>query len=388
MIQKDFKFQLRMTLPTLLVLVAAAGWKYKLGDREPENRVERAIEIMGRTGLSAQEEAELTAGYYEGLLDGAQQTARTRRGLLSNLAMLKTPPPDWLNFSETAGVRWRNDFLRYDIQPGVDIPLKGDRLVANRWGQRDIDYEKKRPPNTRRLALVGSSISFGSCIAMDAGYEALLEARLNAEPPCNSGLRYEIMNFSVPGYMITQLMDMAIEITPDFEPQAVFFVLNYLAFGPEWSSHIATLVRDGHDLKYDFLKEFAEKARLRQSDTASRIASKLAPYRLDVIEACIRETKRRLDEKGIETVILIVPFPAQRDLLKRQTREVLKRVSDLDLPVLDGVAAFGTRPIEELRAREWDNHPNELGHRLIFEVLDEQIRTQPRLRRVIGGCTD
>ena len=165
-------------------------------------------------------------------------------------------------------------------------------------------------------------------------------------------------------------------------------MLNYLAFGPEWSSHLATLVRDGHDLKYDFLKEYAEMARLRRSDTASRIASKIAPYRLEIIEGCIRETKRRLDEKGIETVILIIPFPAQRDLLKRQTREVLNRVSDLNLPVLDAVGAFGTHSLEELRAREWDNHPNELGHRLIFQALDEQIRTDPRLRKVIGGCDD
>ncbi len=388
MIQKDFYFHLRMTIPTLLVLVLAAGWKYKLGDKEPENRAERTLEIMGRTGLSAMDEAELTAGYYEGLLDGAQQTARTRRGLLSNLAMLKTPPPDWLNFADTEGIRRRDDFLCYDIKPNVDIPLKGDRLVSNRWGQRDKDYEKSRPPNVRRMALAGSSISFGSCIAVQDTFEALLEDRLNADPPCDRGLRYEIMNFSVPGYMITQLMDTAISITPEFEPDAVFLVLNYLAFGPEWSSHLATLVRDGHDLKYDFLKEYAEKARLRRSDTASRIASKIAPYRLEVIEGCIRETKRRLDEKGIETVILIIPFPAQRDLLKRQTREVLNRVSDLNLPVLDAVGAFGTRSLEELRAREWDNHPNELGHRLIFEVLEEQIRTDPRLRKVIGGCDD
>ena len=71
----DFKHHLQLTLPTLIVLVVAAFVRLKLGAAEPANGLERTVEIMSRTGLSAHEEDEMTAGYYEGLLDGAAKRA-------------------------------------------------------------------------------------------------------------------------------------------------------------------------------------------------------------------------------------------------------------------------------------------------------------------------
>ncbi|RIK61840.1 MAG: hypothetical protein DCC65_18370 [Planctomycetota bacterium] len=382
----DFRFHLRMTVPTLIVLVVAAGMRMKLGDREPDNRLERGLEIMGRTGLSAFEEGELTAGYYEGLLDGAQKTARGSRGLLSNLSSLKPAPPDWLSLSQTPAVRWRDDFLVYDMQPNIDIPMKGDRLQTNRWGYRDRDYEKAKPPGVWRIALVGSSICMGTGVPIDGSYEALMEASLNANPPCKSGLKCEIFNMAVPGHMITQQLEMATELAPEFQPDVVLLTVHYLAFGPEWSSHIATLVQEGRDLKYPFLKELAEKTRLRKSDSKGKMGTKMGPYRLEVIEDVLRYAQADLEKKGIRFAVLLVPFPAQKDLLKRQTAEVLRRVSDLNLPVINALPAFDGRTQDELRLREWDNHPNALGHRLIFEVMDKQVREDAKLRDVIGGC--
>lgn len=388
MTPQDFKHHLRLAIPTLIILVVAAGMRMRLGDREPQNELERGLAIMGRTGLSAFDEGELTAGYYEGLLDGAQKTARSSRGLLSNLSSLKPMPPDWLRLSETPAVHWRDDFLKYDMRPDMNTPLEGTQLLTNRWGHRDKDYEKTKPPGVWRIVLVGSSICMGTGVPREASYESLMEASLNANPPCKAGRSYEIVNMAVPGHMITQQLEMATQFAPEFQPDVVLFTLHYLAFGPEWSSHIATVVQDGIDLKYPFLKEIAEKAELRQSDSKGKMGNKLEPYRLDVIENVLRYTKADLEKKGIKFAVLLVPFTAQKDLMKRQTAVMLERVSDLQLPVINALPAFDGRTQEELRLQEWDNHPNVEGHRLIFEQIDRQMRENPRVREVIGGCKD
>lgn len=384
----DFKNHLQLTLPTLIVLVAAAALRMKLGAAEPANNLERTLEIMSRTGLSAHEEDEMTAGYYEGLLDGSEKTARGHGGLFRNLGSLKPAPPDWKDFSETDAVRKLPGFLRYDIKPGVDIPFKGDRLQSNRWGMRDRDYEREKPAGVRRLALIGSSISMGTGVPIERTYEALLEAKLNAEPVCKNELRYEILNFSVPGYMFTQQLDLALSAAPQYDVDVVLFVVNYLSVGPMWSSHIATLVQDGDDLKYPFLREVTEKAGVRPSDSASRIATKLAPYRLELFASAIREAKRTLEKEGIKLVFLPVPFSAQRNIVSGKIIEAMETVSAERIPVWSCLNAFGDIATEDLRLREWDNHPNIRGHQLIFEALDNELRTNPRLREIIAGCNE
>ena len=256
----DFKHHLQLTLPTLIVLVVAAFVRLKLGAAEPANGLERTVEIMSRTGLSAHEEDEMTAGHYEGLLDGSEKTARGHGGLLRNLGSLKPAPPDWKDFSDTEAVRKLPGFRRYDIKPGIDIPFKGDRLQSNRLGMRDRDYDQTKPAGVRRLALVGSSISMGTGIPIDKTFEALLEARLNGEPVCEGAMPCEILNLSVPGYMFTQQLDLALSATSEYDVDAVLFVVNYLAVGPMWSSHLGTLIQEGDDLKYTFLREIVQKA--------------------------------------------------------------------------------------------------------------------------------
>lgn len=387
MIGSTFSTHLRASLLTLAVLLAAAVYKLARADFAPRNKVERALEIMGRTGLSDTEEDEMTAGYYEGLLDEAQQTARTSTGLLGNLSSLKPVPPDWQRtLAQTDAVRWRDDFLKYDMKPDADIPFKGDRLRTNRWGMRDKDYERQKPVGVRRIALVGSSISMGSGVGVDESFQALLEVRLNEAARCPGVRPYEILNFSVPGYMITQQMEMALTRAVTFEPDVIVLALNELAVGPQWSSHLATLVRRGVDLKYDFLKRIAAQADLRASDSGAKIATKLDPYKLDVIEGVIRTLYERSKSDGFSLVVLNVPFPAKRESLKRRIAEVHARLTDLDLPVIDALDAFDGRTLEELRVRDWDNHPNALGHRLIFESMKRRIESDARLRRIILGC--
>lgn len=383
---RDFNYHFKLTLPTLAVLLVAAVQHERLGKLEPDGKLELALNVMGRTGLSARDEGEMTAGYYEGLLDGAQNTASKSRGLLANLSALKQAPPDWKDFAQTTAAMHVGGYIQYEIAPNDRIEHAGVLFVSNQWGQRDKDYTKARPAGVRRLALVGSSIGVGSGVLMEKTYEALLEDQLNSAPVCAGAPPIEIINFSVPGYQITQLLDVAVDRAPSFEPNVVLLEINVLIAFPNWANHIAALVQKGEDLKYDFLKRFAEEANLSATDSTSRISTKLAMHRIAITEACVSEAQRRLKEKGIELVLLAIPFTATREELHPMIYEILDRVKPLGLPVISSVDAYGTLGLEELRIRDYDNHPNELGHRLMFEAMNKGIREDPRLRRIVAGC--
>ncbi len=386
MIQLNFKNHLRMTVGTLLVLLVAAFLKSKLGNRTPANALEQGLAIMARTGLSERDENELTAGYYEGLLDGAQQTSQANRGLLGTLGIIKPAPADWLVLSKTTAIRWRKDFLKFDMQPNVDIPFTGDRLKTNSWGLRDGPYEQAKPPDTRRIALCGSSIAMGSGIPSEQGYEALLEAWLNTRRDCPQVRRYEIINFSVPGYKLTQQFETAVDRAQQFSPDVTIIELNFISLSSNWSDHIARLVRDGDDLKYEFIRRVVEKAQLKRSDSIGKIHSKLMPYNSDIVEGVLRNAKEKIEERGSRLVVLRVPYPNAAFLLRTQFDEMLGRVADLHLPVIDATDAFGGHSAEDIILRPWDHHPNALGHRLIFDSIEQAIAKDGGVRTVILGC--
>ena len=73
-------------------------------------------------------------------------------------------------------------------------------------------------------------------------------------------------------------------------------------------------------------------------------------------------------------------------MINGKITDALEAVSAEQIPVWSCLDAFGDIAPEDLRLREWDNHPNERGHQLMFETLDKELRGNSRLRHIIAGC--
>lgn len=91
-----------------------------------------------------------------------------------------------------------NPHLVYALQPNLDMDFGHKRVRSNSAGMRaDHEYPLARQPNSVRLVGLGDSGMFGWNCEQGEEYMAVLERNLNRR---GDGVRYEALNFSVPGY--------------------------------------------------------------------------------------------------------------------------------------------------------------------------------------------
>lgn len=127
-------------------------------------------------------------------------------------------------------VVWRESFqlsddpvLGYELRPGS----RHEAERINAAGFRDEDVPVAKPPGTFRIAAIGDSVTFGALCAWEESWperlEALLErARLPGAP------RFEVLNFGVTGYNVSQVAERLRVLGLAYEPDLVVYgyVLN------------------------------------------------------------------------------------------------------------------------------------------------------------------
>lgn len=103
---------------------------------------------------------------------------------------------------------------RYELTPGARGRGFDCDVSINSHGFRDREYEREKPAGTRRIVVLGDSITFGTSLAAEETYPERLEALLAAR-----GQAIEVLNLGVAGYDTLQ--------------EAAFFESTGLALGPD-----------------------------------------------------------------------------------------------------------------------------------------------------------
>jgi lysophospholipase L1-like esterase len=112
-----------------------------------------------------------------------------------------------------------NPVLRYELRPGSRL----GPVTINSAGMRDREVTVEKPPRTFRIATIGDSIGFGYGTHQGGAYPGRLEEFLNRAYG-DQGWRFEVLNFCVTGYNITQAVEM-------LESRALAFVPDLVIYG-------------------------------------------------------------------------------------------------------------------------------------------------------------
>lgn len=323
-----------------------------------------------------------TAGYYEGLLNEGSRVsgmnALTTGSVRFTAESWKSP---WR--------RHRGDFLYFDMPPHLNARNPNDPSndhATNSHGLADNEYTREKPPGTWRVALLGDSITRGQGAPFGKNYEFLLEERLNRDHFAAAGRRLEILNFAVGGYRITQLVEVAVERVPPFSPDVYVLPLTELSVFREWGEHLATLVQNGIDLKYDYLRRLVHEAGLRRADPAGTIAAKLARFRMPTLRWALAEIRAAAERQHAGFVVVLVPTGVSQEIIDEQFVGVRSLLDEMGVPYLDLLNAFADQD-DPLRYRvsRGNVHPNEVGHRRLYERLHAQILANPEYFRLFCG---
>jgi hypothetical protein len=333
-------------------------------------RTAGALASLRRESETPAEAAVKVQGYYEGILDARVQTG-------SWLAFLEGRPTPHSSTTYTQITRLSDDLLERELIPGWSGEVDGVPLTVNRLGMRDRpDRSQKKPTDTCRVAVVGSSVVMGYGVRDDEPFPLLLEDRLNARRRAGDP-RYEFLNFGTGrSYVIHRhvLIDRKVLA---FEPDAIY----YIAHQDEFLGavhHLAMLFERHAQLPYPCLNDVVRKAGIMPDTSPGMAEALLQPLARDIVLGVYRDLVEECRRKGILPVWIYLPMPGVTDTPVQS--EIFVNLAEQAGFAVVNLAdwADGRSPAEVKRA-EADHHPNALGHQLIAERLDAVLRQRPEL---------
>jgi lysophospholipase L1-like esterase len=335
------------------------------------------VHDLVRHGASEEEELGLQAGYYDELFDASRAATRSN-----------DPEVEWRRaFPFDESHRRVADFLLYELKPDLDfVAAGGERIVTNSFGMADRPCMLAKPPRTRRIAFLGDSLVRGLGAPFGRALEPRFEEWLAATQRDDKGGSYEVLNFGVEGYRLTQILDVACRRVPPFQPDALLLGLSDLGAARHFAWHLARLVHDGIDLRYPFLKEMVARAGVRPGESFEESDTRLLPLRREVLGGCLREMQTCASALHAPLVALLIPTVEESDRLAGRFVEVRELLRGLAIPTLDLLDTFAhAADLGSLRVSRVDHHPNEAGYGLLLERLKVRLAADPETATLLLG---
>src|SRR5688572_4552033 len=364
---------------------AIAGGLLALERAHPSNRtplvpawLQSFVRDLVHRGPNEEDESGLLAGYYEDLLNASNATTSP-----------KDPEVAWRNTMRLDETHERTgDFLVFRPRKGLDVvTVAGVRVTTNSLGLSDREYPRAKPEGARRIAFVGDSLVRGLGAPSGRALEPRFEEWLNATQLAPPYATYEVLNFGVEGYRLTQLMDVALEQVPPTGADVVLLGVSDLSASRTFGQHLARLVHEGTDLEYPFLRELVTRAGVERDDTLPEAESKLARVRVEIQRACLATLRDRLRERNVELVAVLLPTVTDSRTLAEKFDEIQVVLRELSIPTLDLLDSFSGADLEQVRVSRVDRHPNEAGYGLLLERLVTRLEEAPATAALLLGHT-
>jgi D-alanyl-lipoteichoic acid acyltransferase DltB (MBOAT superfamily) len=318
--------------------------------------------------LNRVDQAMMDRGYYEDLV-------RVDRFNSQLWEIYMNRPVAWLHTQGAALDRFTNDFLGKKLVPSVAFTNEYGTMHTNRWGMRDRDYDLTPAPGTHRAALLGASTVMGWGVRDGDTFENLVETRLNGEHAGQPWARYEILNFSVPGYSPLhqlRLLDHALE----FQPQAVFYVGNKNE-ALSAAQYLVEVVRKKVDLPWPYLSDLVRRAQIDARTEESVAMRRLLPFGDELVDWIYKGLVDGARARGAVPVFVYLPWLGEDPALK-DAIAVKRRAAAAGFVVVDLAGAFGSEDTKTLRLAVWDTHPNARGHALIAQKFYTELQAHQR----------
>jgi hypothetical protein len=152
------------------------------------------------------------------IVGGSKEHARELRSMLER-SRAASPDPRVMKVSLRGLVQASsNDRIVYELKPGLRAIFIGAPVAINAAGFREREVPVAKPPGTFRIAGLGDSEMFGWGVPAEATYLRVLEDLLQGR---GDPVRYEILNFAVPGYNAVMEVETFRSVARHYQPDLV-----------------------------------------------------------------------------------------------------------------------------------------------------------------------
>ena len=131
-------------------------------------------------------------------------------------------PIEEVSFEDIYTTRFSLSLNRFvkSLNPDITRYKNGHKVYINNDGNRDHRYSKKNVRGVKRIAIVGSSVTFGFNLALEDTYGKQLEELLNHQI---HGHRFEVLNFGRPGFKAKETYALINDVILDYEPDLIIY---------------------------------------------------------------------------------------------------------------------------------------------------------------------
>ncbi len=300
------------------------------------------------------------------------------------------PLAEIVNFTTRGGALDRSgQGPRGRLQPNLRLKFGYDRprwsyfdaqgsvpVVNNSLGFRDDEFPLQKPPGEFRVLALGDSFTYGCGVRLEDSWPQLVEAGLRA-----GGNAVQVINCGLacgPGARTPA------QYTPWVEADGLQFAPDLVIVGfclNDMGDHVPMIgfvaperepVLGGFSHLLDWLvwrQAFAAAARTPR-DLTPLVTGQ--PQMWQESQAALRRLKEVLDSKGIPLALAVFPMLSQLDAdypYAGLHRLVGDFCAEAGIPCIDLLPAFHGRVAEDLWVHPTDQHPNDVGHRLLADGI-------------------
>jgi hypothetical protein len=282
-----------------------------------------------------------------------------------------------------------HDFREWKMGPNLTWDVSG--VTTDSTGGIDPGHPLVKPGNTRRIALLGDSLTSGYGVPPETAFGPKLEEWLNLNKSDGTGPRYQVVNFSYPSYLLPQILDIGVEDVPPYKPDVYLVELSERLVFKEWDTQLVDIVRDGIDPKYDYLRSIFRQAGVSRSESEITTRTKLAPYRIALIRGALETLNAHIASQGATMILLLFPSLEPGDLSARRVHDVREVYEGMNVPIIDLMDTFdgysNKRPL--LAApndpSHLDVHLNGRAYSITLKTFGQKLEQDPNAWAALSG---
>ncbi len=375
--------------PLVLLVVGLVSWPADW------DRIHAVLDSARSAGPRAAEREAHVLGYYESIV-GGPRSPEPAGGVSSEPPLRLSGKSDGrVGFKEANVIRYlEDDFLQFELKPGVRRTLFGQPFVTNEFGMHDDPVTLEKPEETFRIAVLGASMDMGWGVKYQETYANRLQDWLDArasERGSDRPRRYEVLNFAVMAYSPLQRLDTLRRKVLAFRPDLVIYSATTLDIRLT-EIHLCDMLRKGVDLRYEFVKQIVADAKVAAKDTRvdsegqlihkDWLKGKLEPFYWELYDRTLGRIAAECRSEGVPLAMVIIPRVGSADSPGVRAEPVarLKALANHHgVTVFDLSDTFDPFNPAVLEIASWDDHPNAMGHHRLFLALAQAVTADAHL---------
>ncbi len=262
----------------------------------------------------------------------------------------------------------------FELKPNLDTYFKLAKFNTNADGLRDKHYDRSKPANTFRIAVIGDSFTMPSGVNLDDSFHAIIEEELNN---LYENIDYQVINFGVGGYCLSQYVSVLRHKAIEYQPDLVI-----IGFCPENDHKL--LPEDVVQRPYtekaienSFFRSFVFKSLVKIFTTLQHdhyantdsFVSMLYDDQLKNMKLQFSAFGAIAENYGIPILIVYLHYINNQEyagLIGRLT-------SEHNLHFLNVSTAFEGKELNKFRIYSTDRHPNKKTHGVFSQQILEYL---------------